>query len=135
MIVIFYVTYVLIGTGNKSTSNVSPVRTKAASITYTKNLALNTVTISPTSPIEQASPTLEPTEVVTEAVTTAPSPTEVILAQNNSSASPSETLSPSITSQIVSPTNVQSLPSTGYVTNIIVIIGVSGLLILFAFIF
>ncbi len=113
-------------------------------------------TVSPTavvsisvSPTESAIPTMATPPVITEpmaitatpvllassasgsATTITPTPTEIILAYNNASASPKVT---SVVSS-ASPTSVSNLPATGFINNAIIMFTMASLLIFFAFLF
>lgn len=129
---IFYISWQLNSDIN-GTSPIVPRKTKAASKTYSKLIALNvTGTASPTNIVE---PTLEPTIEPTIEVlpTNIISPTEIILAYAN----PTEAItSASYSSQLQStPTGVNALPETGFINNTLIVFAVSGLLIFISFIF
>lgn len=118
---IFYIGYILTANPEK-TSPVAPQKTKAQSGSYSKFIALET---SPSSP---------------------PSPTEIVLTYQNPTPTSTATLSgtatpkPSVTVvtsviPTVMPTKVATLPQTGFITNAIILFGVSALVIFISFIF
>lgn len=116
MLAIFYIGYVLTANTEKPTA-IAPQKTKAQTGSYSKFIALETTGggISP-----------------------AISPTEIILAYQNPTttlfATASGTVTPKVTVTIT-PTKTATLPRSGFITNAIILFGVSALVIFISFIF
>ncbi len=129
---IFYITRVITSEEEVETASLAPKKTKAAAVTYSKLIALNTVSITPTveiTPTIEPSPTtsqISPTEVVS------PSPTEIILALDSGKGSASQTAQVNTS---ISPTKVISLPETGFINNSLILFTAASVLIIFSFIF
>lgn len=119
----------LLTSGSGETSNIAPQTTKAANITYSKLVALNT---SPTEPT--ATEIVTPSEIISPTEEGTPTPTEIILAYNNPMVTGTATNAAQI-STTLSPTKVKNLPNSGFVYNGLVIFGAATLLVFFAFIF
>lgn len=113
MLAIFYIGYVLT-TNTEKPRTIAPQKTKAQSGSYNKFIAL------------EITPSLTPT------------PTEIVLAYQNPtptlSATASGTVTPKVTATITS-TKVATLPQSGFITNAIILFGVSALVIFISFIF
>ncbi len=126
MLAIFYIGYVLTANTEKPTA-IAPQKTKAQTGSYSKFIALETTGggINPTSKL-----TISPTSAIT--------PTEIILAYQNPTttlfATASGTVIPKVTATIT-PTKTATLPRSGFITNAIILFGVSALVIFISFIF
>lgn len=121
MLAIFYIGYVLTATTEK-VPMIAPQTTKAQNASYSKFIALDTTVTS-----------VSPTLAITASPSPTPSPTEIILAQNPTvtlTASTSGTITPSAT-----PSKARTLPQTGFITNAIILFGLSALIIFISFIF
>lgn len=132
MIAIIFIGMQLLGDDNNQSyqPNTKAIKIKAATKTYTRLLALNY--ISPT-PI----PSLTPTPVISEEISPSlasedqlqsPTPTEIILAQ----AEISPTLASSVDEEGSSSSEV--LPESGTYQSLLYLVGLSFLIITFAFI-
>jgi len=133
MVAIFYIGYVLT-TGSEKTSSVAPRKTKAQSADYSKFVPLNATDQGLISPTLTPTPTIKALAQASKpSITLTPTPTEVILVQQGTTETPTviSTASASATPQA----KISSLPKTGFVTNAIVIFGVSALIIFISFIF
>lgn len=110
---IFYIGYILTSNQEKP-STIAPQKTKAQTGSYSKFIAL------------EISPSLTPT------------PTEIVLAYQNPTPSLSATASGTATPKVtltITPTKIATLPQTGFITNAIILFGVSALVIFISFIF
>ncbi len=133
MLSIFYIGYVLTATPEKS-PQIAPRKTKAQSTGYSKIISLNTQGGLQNT---QLTPTVTPTGSPTPSISLTPSPTEIILAYQNPTVTTTMS-TPSVTvtaSASATPTKTRSLPETGFITNAIVLFGVSVLVIFVSFIF
>lgn len=131
---ILYIGYILTANTNKALS-VAPQTTKAQTGSYNKFIALDrTGGGANSTPV--VSPT--PTVMLTLTPTPTPTPTEIVLAYQNLTptlfATTSGIVTPNVTLTIT-PTKVVTLPRTGFITNAIVLFGVSALVIFISFIF
>lgn len=130
---IFYITKVITSEQGTETASLAPKKTKAANLTYSKLIALNTVSVTPT--MELVTPTTEPSSTIGQISPTkiiSPSPTEIILALDNSKNSSSQAAQISTS---ISPTKATSLPETGFINNSLILFAAASILILFSFIF
>lgn len=130
---IFYITKVITSEEEAKTSSLAPKKTKAANVTYSKLIALNTVSIMPTE--ELVTSTAEPSPTINQISPTniiSPSPTEIILALDNSGSTSSQAAQVNTS---VSPTRVTSLPETGFINNSLILFAAALVLIFFSFIF
>lgn len=129
---IFYIGYILT-TNSDKTPAITPQQIKAQSGSYNKFIALGTNN-------GVTSPTPKPSNII--------SPTQAVLAYQNPtptfSATISTTLTPTVASTItpqttvtvtVTPTKAAILPQTGFITNTIILFGVSALVMFISFIF
>ncbi len=143
---VFYVSSLL----SKEQSQVTTIKkTKAASITYSKTIALNPpVTVTPTETIiAKISISTEPTlEVSPEAKNSAflggavatPSPTSVLLTSNNITPSPTLSILASgnnVTSTVKPTDKVVSLPESGKSDYLVSLIIVASIIIFFSFLY
>lgn len=137
---IFYVSLIL-NNEAKQTQTITPIRTKAAGITYKKSLSVGsgensptpTMVIEPTpTTVQQSESQITPTAILSPSIV--PSPTEIILAQGNLSAEENSP-SPSTTAAPTDIAKITSLPESGFINNALIIFTVSSLLIFFAFLF
>jgi len=131
MVSIFYIGYVLTNSSEKNTS-IAPQKTKAQSANYSKFVAINTTNGSVTPTVEPPSPTNKNNPTISLSLT----PTEIILAYQTITITTA--LTPSVTntaSLSATPANARTLPKTGFITNAIVLFGVSALVIFISFIF
>lgn len=119
---IFYISTLLTSGDDNQTSAVAPRKTKAASITYSKLIALNQVTpeLTPTPPIE--------------ALTETPTPTETVLAYVNPTGTGLASSGASLTTTLT-PTRVKDLPDAGFIYNGLIIFAASMVLVFFSFLF
>lgn len=117
---IFYIGYVLTATPEKEPV-IAPQKIKAQSSSSSRFITLNTV--SPTV-------TISPTPSVAVATSLTPTPTEIILANQNLTLT--VTASPSAT---VALSKTKELPQTGFITNAIILFGMSAVVIFISFIF
>lgn len=127
---ILYIGYILTANTNKVPS-IAPQTTKAQTGSYNKFIALNT-----TDGGANSTPVVSPTPTVM--LTLTPTPTEIVLAYQNLSPTLSTTASGTVTPNptlTITPTKVETLPRTGFITNVIVLFGVSALVIFISFIF
>lgn len=145
-IFLLLVTFLLIGsiayissiltTGSGETSKIAPKKTKAASITYSKYLALNTAPggLNPTATlIPTSGPTSAISPTIMISITNTPTPTEVVLAYNNPSITITKAASTSATTPTI--TSIKNLPSAGFVYNGLVIFAAATLLVFFSFLY
>ena len=119
----------LLTSGSGETTNVAPRTTKAANITYSKLVALNTTPVETT-----ATPTTVPSVMISPTVEQTPTPTEIILSYNNPTVTGTATNAAQV-STTISPTKIENLPSAGFIYNGLVIFGAATLLVFFALIF
>lgn len=139
---IFYIGYILTANSDK-TPSITPQQIKAQSGSYNKFVALGTNN-GVTSPTPKPSNIISPTDKLTPTV----APTQTVLAYQNPtptfSATISTTLTPTVTSTItpqttvtvtITPTKAAMLPQTGFITNTIILFGVSALVMFISFIF
>lgn len=114
-----YITLLLKDTGGTAATTVK--KTKAASVTYTKTLALNTEPVQPG--ISE-----EPTAI----------PTETLLSYNSinqtGQPTPTSTLSPTLSST-TQPTGVTSLPQSGWMQSSIAIFAAASIFIFLSFLY
>jgi hypothetical protein len=124
---IFYISTLLTTSNESKTSQIVPRKTKAASITYSKLIALNQVTPEPTQ-----TPITEPTDQVSafEETMLTPTPTETVLAYVSTDTASSEA---EATTQV--PTSVKDLPDAGFVYNGLIIFAAAMVLVFFSFLF
>lgn len=130
---IFYITRVITSEEEVETASLAPKKTKAAAVTYSKLIALNTVSITPT--VEPITPTIEPsptTGQISPTEVVSPSPTEIILALDSGKGSASQTAQVNTS---ISPTKVINLPETGFINNSLILFTAASVLIIFSFIF
>ncbi|MBI3366040.1 hypothetical protein HY041_00225 [Candidatus Roizmanbacteria bacterium] len=133
MLSIFYIGYMLTSSPEKSPS-IAPKKAKAQSTGYSKIISLDT---QGGLAENQLNPTINLNGSPTPLISITPSPTEIILANKN----PTVTMTISTPSAAVTasasatPTKTRSLPKTGFITNAIVLFGVSALVIFVSFIF
>lgn len=146
MVAIFYVGYTLT-IGSQKISQVAPQKTKAQTTAYNKFVALEPTkppsTVGPLPPALVTSPT--PTSTLLAQGTTTPSPTPTLVLTSTLSPTPTEivlaqtTTTPTMTlTATVVPTQTgqtRSLPQTGYITNAIVLFGVSLIVVFVSLIF
>ncbi len=109
---------------SETPSLIAPRKTKAQSVTYSKTIAFNTVTVTPT-----AVPTLIAVASVSPSPLATPTPTEIVLAKT---VSPTQSASATAT---IKPTKASNLPESGTVTNALFIFAAAGLMIFFSFLF
>lgn len=122
---IFYIGYVLTSNSDK-TPAITPQQIKAQSGSYNKFIALE---ISPT---DKLTPTVAPTQTVLAYQ----NPTPTFSATISPTVIP--TVTPTVTPQTtvtVTPTRAAMLPQTGFITNTIILFGVSALVMFISFIF
>jgi len=132
---IFYFSYLLMEapTEEKTTSAIAPKKTKAQVATSERFIALNrndseAFTPSPTSFNFSFSPTpqKEATPTLTEEI---PTPTEIILAKANTPTPlPSNNL-------YLSPTKIETLPSSGTINRSLILIGVAIIFLFYSLFF
>ena len=132
-----YITLLLKDTGPTAATTVK--KTKAASVTYTKTLALNTEPVQPEISERPEGGAEEPTAV----------PTETLLSYNsiNQTGQPTQplTLSPTLPSTTqptqtqegitVAPTGVTSLPQSGWMQSSIAIFAAASIFIFLSFLY
>lgn len=132
---IFYIGYILT-TNSDKTPAITPQQIKAQSGSYSKFIAFGTSN-SGTSPTPNPSGvTVFPTNKITSVLT----PTVTVLAYQNPTPTLSATISATVTPQTtatvtVLPTKTATLPQTGFITNTIILFGVSALVMFISFIF
>lgn len=120
-----YITILLNDTGPTAATAVK--KTKAASLTYTKTLALNTQTVQPT----ESPPLSEPTAV----------PTEILLSYNSIDQTDVPTQPPVVPtiqteeSLTAAPTGVTSLPQSGWMQSSIAIFAAASIFIFLSFLY
>lgn len=124
---IFYIGYILTSNSDK-TPSIAPQQTKAQSGSYSKFVALGTNNI--VSPTNQITPVLSPTE----AVLAYQNPTPTLSATISATVTPRTTVTATV-SATIAPTKVATLPQTGFITNTIILFGVSALVMFISFIF
>lgn len=143
VISIFFISSMI--TDDTENSPTTPKKTKAAAMTYSRNIALNK-TPNNQNPTPNNEPTLTPTAKPTILLSPTgntdnssniltPTPTEIILAYSNPSISPEQEGNNASGSSTISPTRATSLPETGYINNALIIFAVAGLLVFFSFLF
>lgn len=138
MIMVFYIGFLLVSGSKPGTSQtVGLKKVKASNVSYSKLIVLaapgagsqNPSTIGPTSTPQ---PTVQPTG--SNSLSGVPSPTEIILALNNVSGTPTASASPTKVASS-SPTVVKSLPQTGYINGSVIFMTVAGILVFLSFVF
>lgn len=111
---IFYIGYVLTSNSDKASTTIAPQQTKAQSGGFSKYIAF----------------TLTPTEIVLAYQ----NPTPTLSATISATVTPRTTVTATV-SATITPTKVARLPQTGFITNTIILFGVSALVMFISFIF
>jgi len=141
---IFYISYLLTNTTPQSPAAIVPKKIKASNVSYTKLLALNQTSGNPNVPSPTDTPSVVPTNI--------PNPSETVLALNNqgvtraASQNVTQAASQSGSTQVTnsvsgnsaasaSATGIKTLPTTGLITNSLIITAAAGLLLFFSFLF
>ena len=141
---VFYISYLLTNTTPQSPTATAPKKIKASNVSYTKLLALNQTSGNSNVPPPTDTPSVVPTDT--------PNPSETVLALNNQGVTQpasqnvtqaaSKSGSIEITNSVsgnstasTSATSIKTLPTTGLITNSLIITAAAGLLLFFAFLF
>lgn len=132
MLAIFYIGYVLTSSPDNGKSSIAPIKTKAQSIPYNKVIAFNTSSSGNVGSLNDQTSAPSPTLPVNYSLT----PTRTLLANQTLTITPSLTISPTNSASVsATPTVIATLPKTGYLSNVIIIFAVAGLMIFFSFLY
>jgi len=138
---IFYLSTLLTSGDENKASQVAPRQTKAASVTYSKLIALNSVAVEPTPTPTEAITSQEydsqtATEnTVVESSTPTPTPTETVLAYVNPTTTNNDASSEADIATSKNPTTVKDLPDAGFIYNGLIIFAAAMVLVFFSFLF